>query len=99
MMEFDDMTPVEKVEYKERVIADFTDHGMTDEEALVCYVYMVNSEPYRWMAHKYQMGKDKCEKLIVSGQEKYRSNNGGIVMKPAPEKDHVCKCRKAVIPQ
>ena len=93
------MSPIEKVEYKERTITDFKAHGMTDDEALACYVYLVNPDPFKWMLHKYQIGKGQCEKLIADGEEKYLGNGGTIEVKPLPKKDHVCKCKRPVIPQ
>ena len=86
-------------ERKDGVIADFKAHGMTDDEAFVCYVYLVNDDPFKWMLDKYQMGKTQCENLIASGEEKYIRNGGKIEVKPLPKKDHVCKCKKPVIPQ
>lgn len=101
-MRFDEMTPLEKVEYKKKVLKDFVDHGMTDDEALVNYVHLVNADPYKWMQHKYCMDQPTCESLRESGAEKYVKNGGTIVLEtaaPKKKKKHACKCKKAIVPE
>lgn len=102
-MRFDELTPEQKVEYKKAVLEDFKIHGMTDDEAIVNYVFYVNANPYPWLEERYSLSKDKVDELRQSGTVTYRRNGGtegsrGVHL-PKPREKRSCGCKRPVIPQ
>ncbi|MDR2845646.1 MAG: hypothetical protein LBV63_00025 [Candidatus Methanoplasma sp.] len=100
-MKYDMLTPREKFEYKDRVIKDFTEHGMTEDEALVNYVHLVNRDPVKWMGYKYNMSEARVFELRENGLRKYRDNGGKFPyddVEPPGPKCNSCKCKQAIVP-
>ncbi|MDR0887930.1 MAG: hypothetical protein LBM39_01940 [Candidatus Methanoplasma sp.] len=101
-MRYETLTPQEKFEYKDRLLRDFTEHGMTDEEALVNYVHCVNRDPVKWMSYKYNMPAEKVAELRESGLRRYHANGGkcpyGDVEPPGP-KEKKCNVQRIIVPQ
>ena len=99
-MKFDEMSPEERVEYKKQVLADFIEHGMSEEEAIVNYVFCVNSDPLRFLELKYKISGEDAMSMKTSGFAVYRKNGGTYSFESiAPEKKkHKCKCRQAMVP-
>ncbi|MDR3206027.1 MAG: hypothetical protein LBT41_02880 [Candidatus Methanoplasma sp.] len=100
-MRYDALTPLEKMEFKDNVIKDFVEHGMTEEEALVNYVHCVNRDPVKWMNYKYGMGAERVAELKASGLESYKENGGAFpyshVSPPGPRP--ACRCVNVISPQ
>jgi len=101
MMRFDEMSPSEKAAYKKRVLLDFTEHGMSEREALINYVYCVNPDPIKWLEYKYSIDKENAEALRTSGLETYKANGGTgycrNVERAAKKKQ--CTCKKPIVPK
>lgn len=104
-MKFDDLSPEERIAYKSTVINDFKEHGMSEREALVNYVFCVNPDPLIWLEQRHSIPSDEAEMLRQTGLSKYKENGGehycrgvGPRSKGKPEKK-ACKCRKAIIPE
>lgn len=105
-MKFDDMTSKEKLEHKKKILKDFTDHGMSDQEALVNYVFCINPDPLKWLDYKYCITSEDALRLRDDGLRKYKEAGGEYGcgdVEPSEgrvaQKKHVCKCRKPVIPE
>jgi len=101
-MRFDEMTPGEKIAYKRHTLHDFMEHGMSEKEALVNYVFCVNPDPLVWLDHKYKMSPGEAESLKRSGLETYERNGGsryGDGIEKANPKKRTCKCRKPILPE
>jgi hypothetical protein len=101
-MKYETLTPREKFEYKEKVMADFIKHGMTENEALVNYVHLVNRDPIKWMKYKYNVSEDEAIELKESGLLKYRNNGGQFPyydVEPPGPRCASCTCKRAILPQ
>jgi hypothetical protein len=101
-MRFDEMTPAEKITYKRQTLHDFMEHGMSEKEALVNYVFCVNPDPLAWLEHKYKMSPEEAESLKVSGLGTYERNGGsryGDGIEKASPKKKTCNCRRPILPE
>lgn len=102
-MRFDELSRDEKVEYKKAVIRDFIEHGMTEEEAIVNYVFYINANPYPLLEQRYSLSREAVDELRKSGTVTYKKNGGtegnrGIHL-PKPKAKRSCGCKRPVIPQ
>ncbi|MDR0522833.1 MAG: hypothetical protein LBG62_00155 [Candidatus Methanoplasma sp.] len=102
-MDFADMTASERAAYKKALIGDFTDRGMSEREALACYVFCVNPDPVRWLGHKYGIPPGEAESLRESGMAKYAEAGGTADLRRAPSAPprakRQCRCSRLIVPE
>jgi len=95
------MTPDEKVKYKHDSLRLFKDNGMTEEEAVVNYVFCINPDPLRWLGHRYGCSEEVAMRLMMSGTRKYADRTGCTPsdhVKPFAKDRKVCKCKRPIVP-
>ena len=95
------MSPSAKAAYKKRVLQDFTDHGMSEREALINYVFCVNPDPIKWLEHKYGISKEDAEALRTSGLAIYKENGGTGYCRNVERAVYKkqCGCKKPIVPK
>jgi hypothetical protein len=100
-MRFDELSPSAKTAYKRRVLQDFTDHGMSEQEALINYVFCVNPDPIKWLEHRYGISKENAEVLRSSGLATYKANGGTGYCRNMERAIHKkqCTCKKPIVPK
>jgi hypothetical protein len=100
-MRFDEIPPSEKAAYKRHVLRDFIDHGMSEREALVNYVFCVNPDPQQWLKYKYDIEEKEAMALRSSGLSIYKLNGGTHycrnIEKAVNKKQ--CTCKKPIVPK
>ena len=101
-MRFDELSPEEKIAFKKHTMKDFIDHGMSEDEATVNYVFCINPEPIKWLEHKYRFDAETAESLKTSGLRKYKEGGGTQYptnMERSEPPKRICKCRRPVVPE
>lgn len=97
------MSKAERIDYKRTVMQDFIEHGMSEKEALVNYVFCINPDPLTWLEYRYSISKDDATSLKNEGLDKYRKNGGKHecrkVIPSSSKPTRSCKCNKPIVPQ